>query len=318
MRYAKPFILFVLCTLFSTQSFAQTKASKEKIKQALALIQDANDDLENKDYKYALEGYKEAYNLYPTPVLLYRMALTNDKLGNTAEAILFYRQFLDSGKANKKLRPLTEARLAELEVPQAINVQIKSDPSGASIHGDLEGKSLGTTPKTMKLSAGKHTFYLKLKGYEAFELTTTLETGKAASHDIKLVPEKADLLTNPEEPEIESSQSGFMTTLGWTSVALGGALLVGGGTLSLLSSSKENEANNYNKRGAGASQSELTDLRDSAISFSNISTVLVISGGVLAASGVALIVLDSGSERPTAINVLPLNGGAAVGFTRNF
>ncbi len=322
MRYAKPFIIFVLCTLFSMQSFAQTKTSKEKVKQALALIRDANDDLENKDYKYALEGYKEAYALYPTAILLYRMALSNDKLGNKAEAISLYNQYLASKKPSDKLKALSEARVTELEGVKTVSVSIKSDPSGAEIYSDLDGESLGETPRKVELGIGKQTLYLKLKGHEVYKLTTTVTKGKETTEDVKLVAKKADLLVmDPDEDIIEDeepSESGIMTTLGWTSIAVGGALIVGGGTFSLLSSSKENEANNYNKRGDGANPTELNDLRDSAIGFSDISTILFISGGVLAAGGIALIVLDSGSERETAVNILPLKGGAAVGFSSTF
>ena len=327
MRYAKPFILFVLCTLFSMQSFAQ--ASSADIKQALALIKGANDNLETKNYAAALKGYEKAYALYPTEVLLFRMGLSNDKLGNKKEAISFYEQYLASGKANDKLKKISKTRLEELKKPTTVLVSISSQPTKAKIYSDLNGNPIGTTPQKLNLPPGKQTVFVKMDGYEVYELELEVIEGKDRGHVVTLVPLAAAdgllatddterTLDGPDTIEAPETESGILTKAGWAAVGIGAGVLIGGGVMAFLSFEKETEANDYNKRAPGATRTELQELRDSATSFSDISTILFISGGVAVAGGAAMILLDSGSERQTAINVLPLKNGAAVGFSTHF
>ena len=325
MRYAKTLLLILTCLLFSASAFAQNKkASKTEIKKALVLIQDANDDLANKDYKYALEGYKEAYGIYPTSILLYRMGLTYDKMENKIEAISHYQQYLASGKTSKKLKKKAQKRIKALEKILLPLVSLSSTPPGAQIFKNLDGEAVAKTPAKIELSAGKHTVHLKLEGYQVQEVAVVAEKEKENSYELTLAPIKAKKLLSMDEREVkkpaesEAQKSGIMTTLGWTSVGLGGALLVGGGVFTFLSSSKESEANDYDKRAPNASRAELSDLQNSATSFADLSTVFFISGGVLAATGIALIVLDGSTENQSAIRLRPIRGGASVGFSSRF
>jgi hypothetical protein len=105
-----------------------------------------------------------------------------------------------------------------------------------------------------------------------------------------------------------------LRTVGFVVGGVGVAALVGGVVTGLMTRSKEDDARSE-CRGIYCPESTQADF-DSAKSLATITNVLFIGGGVLAATGVTLVVVGSGSsERPTArLEVLPVLAPATGGI----
>jgi tetratricopeptide (TPR) repeat protein len=65
----------------------------------------------------ALDEYQRAYELSKYPALLYRIALCQDQLGHTAEALASYKQFLAEEPSSER-RASVEQRISVLEAQQ--------------------------------------------------------------------------------------------------------------------------------------------------------------------------------------------------------
>lgn len=322
MRYTFTAVFFLLCIFSTSILFAEKpEVSKENIKEALVLIQDANDDFDTQDYKYALEAYTSAYELFPTPVILYRIALTHDKLKNKTLAVEFYEKYIASGKSKEKLATLSRERIRDIKKSFMGKVQITSNPTGAKIYVDsIDTKPIGVTPMVLNLQPKSYTFLLKLDGYRIETLKHKIETDGEQNIEIELHHLGTTNLNAVKKVKPSSSDTGILTTLGWTSVGIGAALLIGGGTFTYLSKTESDAAANYDKRSPTASRRELENKRESSRNYSSVSQLLFIAGGTVAATGLTLILIDGKSDngKRTAMNILPLRSGAALSFTHTY
>ena len=325
------FVVVVVLLLFvfpaTLTADEKKKPSKEEVKEALELIQGANDDFENKDYKYALEGYEEAYAIYPNAIILYRLGLTHEKLENTREAVSFFRQYIEADPKGAKVSA-AQKKIDKYGKDLPPIVELKSDPDGAEVYvDDPNSEAVATTPQLLEVEEGKYVFYIKKEGFRVFEVTKEVANGDSVVIEAKLEPLKGgnvkndpDLLLDDEE-EKSSGGGTRLSTWGWITVGAGAALLGTGAIFSMLSTQKAVEVNGYNKRSPDASRDELEDLKSSSNSFHSTSLGLFIGGGVLAATGLTLILLDSGSsESDTAWNIelIPSTHGAAVQLKTTF
>jgi hypothetical protein len=68
------------------------------------------------DFRGAIEEFRIADRLVPSPFLTYNIALCNDRLGNAGEAVRGYRRYLEQ-RPDAPNRALVESRLAALSAP---------------------------------------------------------------------------------------------------------------------------------------------------------------------------------------------------------
>src|SRR5579859_2026268 len=66
------------------------------------------------DFQVAADHFKEAYRLYPTPLLLWNLAQTYRQLGEHKQALFFYKQFVAADNSGTE-HDAAMKRIKELE-----------------------------------------------------------------------------------------------------------------------------------------------------------------------------------------------------------
>lgn len=106
-------------------------------------------------------------------------------------------------------------------------------------------------------------------------------------------------------------QPGPNRTLEWALVGSGAALLVGGGVMGVLALDKSNELDDALEL-QQAPRSEVESIRDEANRNGVISDVLLISGGVVAATGLVLFLVNGSSDSDVALTPALVKGGGGM------
>ncbi|MCL2726508.1 MAG: tetratricopeptide repeat protein [Polyangiaceae bacterium] len=129
MRISTLFSTFAIVLLVGTSATAQPRKSDDPRKdQADALYQEGN-QLHNQHHDLeALETYKRAYAIYPSPVYLFNIAHQEHVLGRKLEAIRHYREALRNPLLPPRGVELGRKYVVELE-PSFARVDLKG-PSG--------------------------------------------------------------------------------------------------------------------------------------------------------------------------------------------
>lgn len=107
----------------------------------------------------------------------------------------------------KKASPAQPSSKAKAPAPKAtakpvatLSVAVKSTPAGATIQ--LNGRTVGKTPMTLKVAPGTYTVTISQPGYVTMTRYVTVKPGKMASVNVTLVaatpPAPATVKTPPE------------------------------------------------------------------------------------------------------------------------
>lgn len=268
-----------------------TPSDEEVAKQVLALIRSANTAYDAKDYPKAFEKYEEAYALYPDPAILVRLGKTAEKMDENAKAVGYYKEFVRLLPDDPTSKELLKT-ISNLENNAAVELTVITKPSGATVFVDAADEPIdGVTPATVELKPGKYELRIEKEGFESSTESVKVVAGQGQEVSVELTRQMlADSASaNFASETIKDVDGPRLDIYGWTTLGLGAATLATSGVFYALASSDENDVNNYNKRAPGASPGELQDLKDSAETNYSVSTVTAITGGVLAAAGVALV-----------------------------
>lgn len=317
-----------LAVAFSTPAYAQDDpSSEETAAKVLQMVKNANDEFDRGEYTDALEIYEEAYDLYPDPVLLYRIGLASEKSGDIRRAVDSYRAFVDASDDDDATAKRVAKKIPDLESQLAPLIMVRSTPDGADILLDeVDSEPIGTTPAELELSEGKQTVIVRLDGYRVVRRDVELENGQRETVDIELekLTKLADVGDDDSAGETDGSSN--IGTWGWISAGTGVALLGTGVVFSVLTSSATADVNDYDKRAPGASPEELDDLKSRAESLYDTSVATYIVGGVFTTIGAALLTVDylanaksgEGDETALRLHLAPTESGGWVGLSGRF
>lgn len=138
-------------------------------------------------YKDAIDCFREADSLAPSPALSFNTALAYDKLLDTAGALAHYREYLRRD-AEAPRADAVRVRIGELESALAARgvqqISVRSEPLGATVV--LDGKPQGVTPWTGVLVPGEHIVELRMPGYSDLAQRFGLPAERAATLDLVL------------------------------------------------------------------------------------------------------------------------------------
>jgi tetratricopeptide (TPR) repeat protein len=295
---------------------------KETQRKVLGLVKQANELFDGGEFDKAYTLYKEAYGLYPNAAILYRLAQSAEQKGSLREAARYYEDFVKQQPESEQGVKVAQVTLPELYAKVKPLIRLTSQPAGANIYiGSLGSEPIGSTPfETEELPVGKTRIIFRLDGY-----VTTQEEVEIRPADEREISVKLAAAPSGETP-VASGRSNTMAILGWTSAGLGVAALATGGVLSGLSMGAADDFNAYDKRGGGASRAERQALKDDANGYYDGALACYIAGGLLAATGVALLVYDgmqdeAAPEAPAAslrVNAGWLGQQAWVGLEGRF
>lgn len=287
---------------------------------ARTLMADGRAKRDASDLKDALRAFQAADALMHVPTTAYEVAKTESMLGMLVEARDEALQIARSPAKPGEPAPFAEARVSaqkladELEgrIP-SIRVVVKNAPEGASVTIDdvvLPAVAVGL-PR--KLDPGAHAIVVKAGSAEKRLNVQVLER---EAKDVPVDFAETSAPTSTSTPSETSSKKGPWMILGITGVAVGGAGLVLGaitGSMSLAQTNTIKDSCTGNicppvLKDGSSTQSALSNARTLAA----VSDVAFVAGGVLAAAGVAFIVVGSTSHGSSTAMEMRLGPGSLM------
>lgn len=195
-------VLFALSVAFPAR--AQEPAAEVQ-EEARLRLREGVKAYENKRYKDAVDAFLAANRLVPNPGLSFNTAKAYEKLGDSAGALSFYRDYLrrapdasDRPEVERKIRSF-EQRLRDKGIQQ---LTILSRPERATVA--VDGQPVGVTPWTGELEPGGHELSVKMDGYRPE--TRTIELSKDHAQDIEVELEAEPVAETPSaEPASDRS-----------------------------------------------------------------------------------------------------------------
>jgi hypothetical protein len=151
-----------------------TDMTEEGRARASVIVRDAEAALADGKPTEAFGMYERAYCQNPDPALkhwLSQAALNQDHCDEAFKDALFWVQHGDPSDRSTSVRWLSTVQ------EQCVQVNIKSEPSGASIHVDNVLEELGVTPWEGRLRSGAHVITVSRQGFSDAHRKLTLPVG---------------------------------------------------------------------------------------------------------------------------------------------
>lgn len=165
--------------------------SEEDEARIVELVESARKDYNQGFFQESLEKFQQAYELLPHPDLLYRIALSHERLGNDEQAVRYYREFLrqvpDAPESRRIQRTIEviEGRLAPDEITE---IHITTEPEGAIVYlNDVTQGARGYTPTRLPVPAGSWRVIVKKEGYRDVEEMVDIRPGETFQVRYQLV-----------------------------------------------------------------------------------------------------------------------------------
>jgi hypothetical protein len=267
---------------------------------ALLLADEGLHAFEEGDFRVALEKLRAADQLVPATTLKIRVARSLAKLGRLREAAVAYRGTIDV-KLDATAKP--QHREAQLEAERELaalmaelpKVRVTLRGAGAERAAvRIDGEPVASVAEPVAVDPGRHRVEARLEG-RVVERELEVKTGEHAEVVLDLAPPAAPA---PARPPPEPEDGGAtLRVLGWIGVGVGGAALTAGAITTTLAAVAQSDLEERcpERRCQPADHDDAETFNALRI----VSTVTLVSGGVLAAGGVALV-LAAGEARAEA------------------
>ncbi len=275
-----------------------------------ALFREGRAALARGDYADAAAKLEESRRLEPTPGTLVSLAIAEEKLGLLAAAWEHARAAIDQMDLNDDRVPPARALFERVDrrLPRLTIAVRGLAPPGLRIERNglvLGPGSLGTP---LPVNPGTQRIVVKADGHEESVYVIALEEGASEALVVEpgpRVPERtssavAALAANPA-PTSPATPVGYAIAMG------GGAAIAAGGVLGLLAIERKGRVEAACDS-TGCTDAGVDAARDGR-TFATLSTVTMIGGAVVAAAGLALVLLS----RPGA----GISAKAGVGAPRS-
>src|SRR3954471_24108560 len=135
--------LALLVVLLAAPAAPQAAGPNDK-GAAIALLKEGARLLNEKEFAAALQKFRDAYRLVPSPKIQYNIGLAAEGLDRPAEAIRAYRSFLEATKPETdKHEGQARARIDALRA-RVTFLEVTADVAGATVM--VDGVEEGQTP----------------------------------------------------------------------------------------------------------------------------------------------------------------------------
>ncbi len=294
-----------------TQSGEDLATARVYFRNGVELLQGANPN-----YQDAYRQFELAYQYSQSWKVLGNLGLCALKLERDGEALAFYAEYFEKG--GDEIEPNERASIERelLLIRGSIaTVQLESSDPSAKITVKRQGSSAPAQRYDLKdgkaeLGVRSGSLVITAKNAEktlTWEVVLDAEESQSHTFDFAAQPETEDpdavaqSSSTSAESSTETHGPSGLRVAGFVSLGVGVAALGGGLATGLISNSKEKAANR------DASSTCINDIcpesigkqYDSAKSMATVANILLISGGVLAATGVTLIIVG-GNKSTTA------------------
>jgi tetratricopeptide (TPR) repeat protein len=305
---------FISMLLVSASALAQSADTS-----AAELFAAGRAAFERKDYRAAARAFEHANVASPRAGARYNAAIAWELAGEPAQAADAY----ESAKAELVGEEKTEAmrRLAALAPSLGVlvlTVAPELSASVAHVAGARGALRVHLAPGTHVLrwtDAGKS--YERAFSIEARETRTlTVEKALAVSAEATArtpttlsQPPTVPMPVKPESEPIRDASGSSLGTIGWGLTGAGGALLLGGGIVGLLTLSKRSSYLDECGGGTNCSDREAFERAQegqrSASTLRTVSSLLLVTGAVVGAAGIGFVLFAPKPGASTAFQVGP-------------
>ncbi len=261
-----------------------------------------------KNYSDAIDQFLEANRLVPSPALSYNIARAYDKIGNTAQALSFYRDYLRRAPAasdKKAVAATIEALEKKLMKKGVQQITVLSEPGRATVV--IDGQPVGVTTWTGELYPGHHRLTLRLEGYQDAQKVFNLPAHRAIDVKVELTRKQkapppvaaAPRPAAPPEPASPPPAPGpesHAHVAPWTWAALGVGVASLGGSLGF----ELARASAARQSRDAPTQVEAAHSYDTMKSRQTVARVLLGVGAAATVAGGVLLYLDLSHHKKSA------------------
>jgi hypothetical protein len=305
-------------------------AQDSDTERAQAAFQKGKQAYQNGDYGEAAAAFRQAYEIKPTWKVLYNIAQCEALAKRHGLAFEAFQKYLSQGGDDISTERRDEV-LAEIDRLQRMvgSVEVVA-PDGATV--GIDGFDRGETPLPgrLKVAAGvKHQVRVELAGEVLVERSVLVSSGETIKVEVSDQSDMSD--GSDEESDVSDgsdeesdvsdgsdlssdvSDTSPVSTWGWVTLGLGGALLVGGGVTGGMAMSLDDELSEpCGDGGCPPSKHEDLDKRDALAITTN---VLLAVGGTAVVAGVLMLTVFDGDEDEVDVGLAPAAGSGFAGVT---
>jgi hypothetical protein len=180
---------------------APTKKTRDAARAAYTGGEKAYDE---GDYASAVEQFRKANDIIPSPHAKYWIAKSLDKQDRVSDAIEAYEIFVNDADASKAgADKIDEAknRITELKGKLEGELFITTTPAAAQVTVDGTPQT-GETPFSVKVPPGRHKIAVSAAGFETKEIEVEVAGGGRTEQNVELSPEVAADITTPPAPPV--------------------------------------------------------------------------------------------------------------------
>lgn len=288
----------------------ETTSAEQRRSSAKARYEEGVEAYRAARYADAVRLFLEADALSPSAALSYNIARAYEKLADDAQTLRWYRNYLrlsPDAKNAAEVRGYVQSLSAALAKQGIQQFTVLTSPAGATVA--IDGTPLGVSPLTVELRPGTHTAQVSRRGF--VDMNGNFELPRATPIDLSVTLQPTPLASasKPNANRETSRRFGVAPylTLGAAAVCLGGA-----GIFEALRRSAQNSARSEQVQ--LAYEEDINDMHRRQTT----ARVLLGVGGVLAATGVTLLVLNTPLTPESRARVAAVPGGAAFSLEQRF
>lgn len=311
--------------VFTSAMALASSARAQNAAAADVLFQKGKEAFDAKRYAEACPAFAESYRLDPVSGSLVALASCYEADGKLASAWSRYGELasLAEREGKKERAEAARQRAKELE-PKLARLTVSVAPDAAALQGlvvkrdgtELGAASFGTA---IPVDRGEHTIEATAPGHAPFAQKVSIQDGATMSVSIPaLTSEGGTTPPPPPSPDTTPQSSGSpLKTVGWVSIGVGGVAVIIGGVVGGLAIAKKSESDTLGCDATDVcpSLAARTARRD-ARSLGTASTGLVVAGGIVAAAGIALVIIGGSSSKDSkpSAKLAPAIGPSSGGF----
>jgi hypothetical protein len=291
---------------------------------ARMLAQQGQEALESQDWAVAAERFARADALVHAPTLMLGQARAEVGRGRWIAALELYSRILREGvpagspapwgkalqDAQKELaafEPRVPAAVIELKGAGAATAKVSID--GTPVPAAAIGVNRPVDP-------GKRTLRAEAEGYAPVEVVMTFTERKVEKVTLQIdQPRATPSDASPPAPPPAAPQSSPLKTIGFVGIGVGGAGLIMGAVTGAMALSKHGQLAQTCPNGHCTGQQSAIDSYNLV---GNLSTAGFVAGGILAATGVVLVIVAPKDPAPKQAWLAPTIGAGYAGLQGMF
>jgi hypothetical protein len=183
-----PRLLAVIAGLLGATGAARAAPDARVVAEAERRFQKGNALYQRDQYEEALRLYHAAYDLVPSPEILFNIGLAREKLLDYEGCALAFRQFLAESAAAEAVRERAADRMEGCRSRAEILVRVSSIPPGAALRiGEGDAATFrGRTPAELRLAPATYVFAVELPGHVPMTQTVVVDVGARPEVDFPL------------------------------------------------------------------------------------------------------------------------------------